>query len=327
MAVLVTERWSERNFTYAAGGVRTTRVFDVTGVSSLRAAIGAVESFDVSTLYNRPHPQAPFCWVDNQTGDPAGFSVWKVVISYASTPAGRHFNPGNPMQEPVVWNVDWNYLCQGADSDATGNPILNTAGDAFADNAPAETLNGFFVGDRIEAIYDAGQAVTFANAVNTQTVTINRTWTFHPGQLCCRTITPVTPITSASDYTTCRYRLEGRKGLRKDSDEMWDAFKLRILNQGTRAWVTDSGSPVLGPLAELINGQLSLISQPALLQANGIPYRSNYVVAKPNGGWGAPIANPNGLPTGAVVENTGVATFIKYFPRGTQLRDLTELRL
>lgn len=330
MSAVVTERWSERNVSFTTGTYRANRIFDVTGVTTQRDAIVAVVAYDTSTAYNATHPQSTYMYVDGQIGDPAGFNVWKVTISYSSNPAGRHFDPGNPLAEPVKYRFDWGTITEGFDRDAFGNIIQNTALQSFANAAPADVLNGWLICQRNEPFYNAQQAVAFSNAVNNTTVSFGpgHQWTLFKGQACCRRILPITPITASSVYVTVEYQIELRGGFKQDPDGYYDGFKLRIENVGTQGWWNNGGTKTRGPIIELIKGEVQNVSFPVRLDDVGKPMLSNYLIGKAaTPGYATPVAAPNNLPSTTTIESTGDAYFIKQFPACLKLLDLGTLGL
>jgi hypothetical protein len=333
MSVLVTERWSPPKLAYTSGGYRAQRVFDVTGVATQDSAIGAVVAHDATTAYNAKHPLSQWMYVDGQSCDMGGFTVAVVTISYASNPAGRHVDPGNPLTEPARYHFTWGTISTNADTDASGNPAMNTAGEPFSEPLPAEIVNGFLTVERNEPFYDATTAVDYQNAVNIAPVSFNNgAYGLLKGQACLRNSTAVTPITSAATFATIRYVIELRGGKTLDSDGFWDGFKVRALNQGRRAYWDDAGTKRIGNIMTLSQGTYTEVSSDVRLDPVGRPIRDEYKVAA-RSGVAAAVASPIALPTSAVLEATRdgngniVAYFCKYFPRGIQIRDLNTLGL
>lgn len=337
MPILVTERWSPPKASFGKDGIRANRVFDVTGVTTLTAAVAAVVSFDASTVYNAQHPLSTWMYVDNQDPELAGFNVYKVTISYSSTPAGRHIDPTNPLNEPYRYSFEWGTRTDGCDSDTFGNAIVNTAGGHFATDPPADFLDGFLTVERNEPFYNVLQALQYTNAVNNAGVTFGIAWTLLQGQACCRRIVPTSVITRASLFVTVKYTIELRTGLRQDSDGYWDAFKLRILDAGRRGWWSNSGTKTNGPIVETSSsGQPVSVSEDVLFNGAGVPLLGNYVIGTGVAGGNSTasaVSSPTVIANGAVVErvndSTGAAVsyWVKYFPKGIQLRDLSTLGL
>ena len=338
MAIVVTEKWSERSLGKAAGGWRGGRGFDVTGVTTEAAAIAAVVSFDGYTAFNHVHPQSAWLYVDSQHGAEVGFNFWHVAVTYASNPAGRHADPSSPLTEPYRYSFDWGSTTEGCDRDTYGNPIQNTAREAFSDLVPTDVLNGWLFVERNEPYYDALQAVALSNAVNNANVTFFSSWLLYQGQACCRRIVPTTPITSAAVYVTVKYAIELRRGFKLDSDGYWDGFKVRILNAGRRGFWnnTTSGLITSGPIIEVINGAVQNVGFDVRLDATGKPMEPNYQIgtlAAP--GYAAPVARPTSpaWPSTTIVERsndpagTAQAYFVKQFPESIVLKDLSALGL
>jgi hypothetical protein len=335
MAIMVTENWSEKKLYPASGGWRGSRGFIVTGVTTEAAAVAAVVSFDARTAFNAQHPQSSLLYVDGQPCDRVGFGHYHVGINYSSNPAGRHVDPANPLTEPYRYYFDWGSTTEGCDRDTYGNPIQNTAREAFSDLIPTDVLNGWMFVERNEPYYDAIQAVNFANAVNNADVTFFSSWLLHKGQACCRRIVPTTPITSAAVYVTVKYAIELRRGFKLDSDGYYDGFKVRILNAGRRGfWNNTSGTAISGPIIEWLNGAAQNVGQDVRLDNVGKPMESNYEINTTV--WpfhAAAVACPVALPATTVIEKSAdpsgaaIAYFVKQFPETVTLKDLSTLGL
>ena len=187
MSILVTEKWSGPKLTISSSAYRAARVFDVTGVLTQSQAVAAVAAFDPSTAYNAKHPNSIWMYVDSQDAVNTGLAFWTVTITYSSTPAGRHVDPGNPLNEPIQYAFQWSLTTQGTDRDYFGNVIQNSAGQSFSSLTPTDVLNGTMIAVRNEPFYDAYKAVTYSNAINSAPVSFGPAgvWNLDKGQARC----------------------------------------------------------------------------------------------------------------------------------------------
>jgi hypothetical protein len=259
--------------------------------------------------------------------------MWQVTIGYASSPAGRHFDPGHPLTEPIKYRFQWANTTEGCDRTNTGAIIQNAAGQSFSSLTPTDILNGWLIATRNEPFYDVARAVSYSNAVNNTALTIGPlgAWNLDSGQACCRRITCESDITTDAPYAVIQYAIELRGGFKKDADGNWDGFKTRIENDGTTGFYAGGG---FGPLVEVINGSIQNVSFPLRLDDKGFPLKAAtslsgpgyFVGTKALPGFALPVNNPS-PPTGLIYENAGDAYFVKCFPQTITLKDLNALGL
>lgn len=338
----VTERWQNKKLSKSGGGWRLVRIFDVTEVDSEKDAIDAVEAHDDTTAFNASPDESDLMYCSDRDGDQAGFRFWTVTITYSSSPEGRFFDHGNPLNEPTKWRVVPATEQTASSVDAYGFPIMNAAGQAFSTDPPAFQRFITLVGQRVEPYFNLQQAIQFTNAVNNVGVSFDGTWSLEKGQVCVRSIQPVSTITGAEPYVIVEYVIEIRQGDEDgpDDDGFFDGFKLRILNDGTEGFYDDGGVTKVGPLCRLVadpnNPSRSLpdkVSYPVLLDSDGIPLDSGiYVMVPPSvntQGYATPVES-DFLTFGTIAgtfEFTGFAWFVKVFPKGIQFRNIADLGL
>lgn len=332
MPPLVTEMWSPPKYDKNTSAYRAQRVFNVTGAASMDIAISLVNAEDPTTVYNAKHPLSPWMYVDGQSVDMAGFAYPRVTISYSSSPAGRHFDPGNALNEPIKYMPDWELETEGCVRDSFGNAIQNSAGQSFSTDPPTNVLNGTILINRYEAYYNMQMAVAYANAVCSAPFTFGPggIWTVDKGQAQLKIVKCLSEITTASPYALVQYQIKVKQGFVKDSDGYWDAFKLRILNEGTIGWhVPASGQKAAqAAIVESINNQWQNVSYPIRLKADGTPMQATYMIAHAGNVMpDPPVANPNTQPTTTIYEATADAVFVKVFPETVKLLDLNMLGL
>lgn len=95
--------------------------------------------------------------------------MWFVTANYGPwNPAekGDPADAGNPTQQPARWRVEWEVRPEPVWEDVDGNPILNTAGDAFDPPIERDNLIAILTVSRNEAEPDFASLITAANKVN-----------------------------------------------------------------------------------------------------------------------------------------------------------------
>jgi hypothetical protein len=332
---LVTKRWSGRGLTKSGGGWSHPIVYDVTDVTTEDDAIQAVEDAYPETAHNHESPYDDNMYCESRRGESTGFNFWTVTVTYTSTPAGRHFDHGSPLNEPTVWRVV-PAVEQGTSSvDALGKEVLNTSGQAFSSDPPAFNTFVTLIGQRIEPYFDLQKALQYTNAINDTPLTFDNNWTLEKGQMCCRFINLVSTVTGHEKYVVVEYIVELREGFTLDSDGYRDGFKIRILNEGTQGFYPDGEDRPAGPLCHLrVDPQTKQnvpekVSYPVLLDQQGRPVSEGIYVMCPKEvderGYTDPVGN-NDIYAG-VIEATDYAYYIKIFPSGYKFKNLADLGL
>jgi hypothetical protein len=335
MSTLVTKRWSTPKLGDTPSGITASDTYDISEVADLKEALLALEAAYPETKINATHPLSPFLICSGRNGSMAGFGLFAVEVTYGTTPAGQFPDNSNPLNEPAKYRLEWQNTTEAAGRDAYGNAVINAVGEPFSSDSPAEVFTGMLYVERNEPFYDAPKAVAYANAVNDAPVTFHGIWNFDKGQACHRKYSCLTPITGKEKYVTVQYAIELRGGYKKDSDGYWDGFKCRQPNKGNKGWYSDSGTPRLGLLGQIIDNQFQQVSEPVLMNGKGKPINAATTLSSPNGllvakhgsGYAVPIEGLDLLPFTTIVEYTGQAYFIKFFPEGIKLKNLSALGL
>lgn len=324
MAIEVTERWSDASATIADdlqwAATRAFDVFDSTGTMT------EADAWSVTPPVGQPHPYAPLLAVKSKTTKRVGpKKVIVVTLTYAVPTAGKFSDQQNPLKQPPV--VKWipGSQCEPIDQ-AFGKgdalvPILNAAGDWFQGNVSENYGTLFLSYKRNEPYYDVRKHLANENRCNSDSFVIPKAGAVEPGQARFVHYIPTMEETFAATYTPVEYLFEFRSGTKKDSDGLWDGFKKRIKNLGTRAWFAD---PVSGmnAMSELFDANDNRISSGVPLDDKGMPVDTTI---KPgqiiNGGKPTKypaIANPKPLPDGVTLEKAAYGVWwIKYRTKKT----------
>jgi len=166
----------------------------------------------------------------------------KVQLIYKTGPFGGEEATDDPLQAPVRYR--WRPITQGepTDIDIDGNPIINSAGDPFA-NPVQGFLNSYILeATRNEAGFNQQQAVMFQNAINSTAIQFGGS-TIEAGEAKCTGIYPANDFTLVDEYVPVTYQFEIRERLTLGDGRRITSFVHRILDQGRQAWLYD-GSKV-----------------------------------------------------------------------------------
>lgn len=320
MSLEVTERWSDRSLTIDSSNNswKATRAFDVwdpTGKMSDADVTNAVPPI------NDPHPDSPLLTVKTiQTKRPNPLNLAVATLTYTIAP-GAGSQQTDPLKAPpqAEWLVG--SRSDPLDQDIFQNSITNSAGDGFSSNTSDDVGTLFLSYQRNEPYYDVTKHQAYFNRLNNDTFTIPKAGGVQPG--CARFVhyKPTQKYTFAAKYVPVEYLFELKGGNKQDSDGLWDGFKKRILDQGTRGWYTDptSNNPARG---EFFDKNGNRLSSPIALNGKGMPIDSTIQC----GGYQntfftpyAPIANPTPLDKRIIADksNTGAAFFLKFLTKYT----------
>ncbi len=252
MPVQVTPRWSD----YKLGNKGATRVFDVSGVANGTEAYAACPF-----KFNQQHDENPQFKCDGWDCTEAGWQLYRVSFSFSQPEDGDEHNEDgngtNPTNNPprIKWEIG--NTSEPFDRDADGKAITNSAGDPFDQPVSKILPTVFLTITRFEnAPFDAQKAVKFSGTVNKSPITFEGI-TMAKGLMLCHSITPTTEYTVGAKFVEVAYNFEIRR----------DGHKARILDQGFRAWINDSGNK----LSELFVNKVQITAQ-VLLDGTGKPY-------------------------------------------------------
>ena len=314
MAV-VTENWSAYRI---KRGENAQRQWVVTGAADATAALAAVVAY--GGYPNAAHPQDARLLQKGQCdvsmNGPASFVV---ASSYELPESGQFGRDENPLDKPIEVSEAKGTFSEEAegDAEAVAQPIVDTAGFPYESNPAKEFTYRIITLRRNESTRQVSRSIAYEDHVNSDNFVIPLIGMVEPGQALCVAIEPTGPYTILSTYVPMQYVFWIRKGVVKDSDNLWDAWKFRLRSQGLRGWYDDSGTKKSGPFVWANSGER--ISGPILLDATGKPLETNSYkveVDPSQKDYRDAVAAPSPLP-GVYIETTSAAVYTKYakFPR------------
>lgn len=299
MAVEVTRNWTASRLSQQ---VSAHESFDVTGVTTLLQALNA--------------NGAPFGPVPKQ-----GVTHIDDPSLYASPPVGQIITPGahfrievdflplnlqvgiaptNPLDAPPKFSWSNEDEAEETDIDLFGNPLANSVGDPI-DPPPQIILTTRILRvTRWESNYSISTADAFEWKTNDDPIHVAKTDEVIPeGCMLCRAISPTGEYDERSTAIQIQYLFAVRA-----AGWLW-----RFLDHGYRAWYTDS-TDSKNKLAEFFSkADGTQFSRPCRLNGKGKPYAADSVILSKS----AKTPIEIGKPTGAHIEDTGKAVFLKYF--------------
>ena len=144
-------------------------------------------------------------------------------------------NDPNPLLRAPIVSFKWGKNSQQVDTDINGNPILNSALDAFKSNHSKNFSVRFLRITRYEPFYNESVAAQFVDTINNDSVVLQGI-TRSPGQVYCLGIAPAEDYQVGSPYVRVTYEFEirtpssgGLTALQKRHP-----FQPRLLDQGLR---------------------------------------------------------------------------------------------
>lgn len=314
MPVEVSERWHDETLHKDADSQQWTavRAFDVVGVLSTELAGQASgPPYGGVPRIGERHPRTPSLAARKVDPVRAGFGLYKVTVNYS---IGTFSGEEDPLKQPpkLKWDIGSESL--PVDHDPDGNPILNSALDAFDPPQSREFTTIFLTVTRNEPYFDLTKALNFSNRVNSSAFNIKGAGIVAPGQILCRSIKPNSEYIEGVRFVPICYEFELRPGKMADSDGMWDGFKYRLLDQGVRAFYDDKNKGrIYDADQRLAFPQVATTSDIRLDGMGGIYkvalFSGPFVLS--NGSASASVSQP-GPPKGAIIETTDNAVFLKY---------------
>ncbi len=298
MAITVTESWSNNRAEADSGGRKAWRTFQVTGTAD---PFMALEHADIPAL-NSAHPTKANLYVFRRgTPQREGPQFFTIEVEYRTGTQVGIGNDDDPInQAPTyTWNVA--LASEPVEQDIDGNPIVNSAGDSFAQTLSVTTHSITLDVERNEASFDPVFALDYVNKVNLGAWTIAGK-TVGEGQAKCMGIAPTSGYTLQDSYVRVRYSFEFRR----------EGFKVRVLDQGRRAVCTPIAN-TSGDAIEVKDIKVGneapeeSVSTECLLDGVGTPTTPG--VIPPSGFAFYPFG---GSPAGAELQTNDHATYLIY---------------
>jgi hypothetical protein len=282
------------------------RVYDI---------IGASHEFEARNARDMPkvghgHPKNVSLFVQAVAFKQEGPNFWMGTATYGSldTGGGGGEVSDDPLAEPIalLWRIGNTTV--PIDRDVEKNPIVNSAGDPFTTPPNIQFQTLFVEARRNERTFNPQIAVNFANAVNQDRFVIDGRTYASKGQAKVVSIAPDSEYQPRkAKFVSVVYIFELRA----------DGFKLRLMDQGTRAWAYKSGEVDEAPY-HILDKNDSPVTTDVPLNGRGIPKAGTYRYLATEGVDHiarkielTPKARPAG-PSGAEIESNDNATFLKY---------------
>jgi hypothetical protein len=262
MPAVATERWSDRRY---ARGKSATKAYDVVYAANEDEAVNA----NGVPGEGEKHPLDGRLFAEPPEASREGFNYYVVRVTYTLDEGGEGGTqrPDNPLDE--LPRIQWDIGSTGEafDRDVDGNPIVNSAGDAFDPPPSSDYVSVFFTISRNEQTYNAPQALVFQNKVNSTALSILGMFAVEPGQLRIISIKPTHDYDSSAEFVNVAYQFEARV----------DGHQLRILDQGQRGIYTNADDEI--SIGEIFDGDGNQVSSPVLLNGGGAPLNPQFKVA------------------------------------------------
>lgn len=191
----------------------------------------------------------------------------------------------DPLNAPPIITPEWSTTSEPLDQDAVLKiAVTNTAGDPFESELSYEYDDLTITIQRNEPFYPLAKAIQFKNTCNLGSYTIPNVGPISDGQALCKPIKVASGYTPNPLYVTCIYTLRLRA----------DGWKTRIKSQGYNGWYKDSTSGNR-MMAQIVDGRGQPRSTPALLDINGMPVETSFMIDSGfNGATGvSPVAAPS----------------------------------
>lgn len=290
MAATGTERYEGQKITVTNNKVTTVRAFDIK--TDLPNQFAYAYNWMVA---NHPigtgHPNWANLYVSNHTMDPKGANLFTGLVTYENATASIS---GDPTALAAKWNFNTSLENIAIDRDISGNPIVNSAYDAFDTNPTSSVM--YVTASATKWINNLVLA-TFLNYVGK---TNSATWNFgfgavYRGQALCVGIYPNGEITQGQTYYQIKYDFL----LKQDPIDDRYAHNLIILDQGYRAATTLENNLPYPPIVTA--GQL--VNKPQLLNGHGGNLK------------GSNVNGAAGTPAGATLSANANRVFMKWLTR------------
>ena len=309
MSVVATERFTNATGVREISGNWTgVRAWDVIGMTASDPIDQAINATGV--LVGSPYPNTTSL-VCKQIGVTENkLTMMTVVANYGiSTIVANDPNP--LLRAPVI---SWKRSRQSlpVDTDINGNPILNSATDAFRSNSSRNFNIKFLTFKRWESSYNQSLADAFDNAVNSDSFTIQGI-TYSPGQAQLVSYVPIEEYQETARFVHVCYELEIRtpSGSGLTALQQRHPFQRRLMDQGLRGIYQDPNNSNTKTLGNFFLGGSGgqQCNRDVLLNGQGVPIDSTIVVTQ--AGY---TAQTQTLPSTVLVDSaTTGANFLIYF--------------
>jgi len=321
MAIVYTEIWSERNQTRSVNedgspNWSATRAWDVVDTTKEDEAINAV----AEAALDAPHDRNPILKVKTNKADRSGFNSFKVTATYEIPKNGESHsekgegggdpgNSGSPLFTPPNYDFNESEESFATDRDIDGNPIVNSATEAFEGGATQVIKIYTYTITLNQPYYDANQAAEYLNTVNSGVFT-TPFGAFQKGEVKFSSVVPVEPFVKTAKFVRCAYSFKILLraffvGMPADASP-WDA---RFLDQGTNAFGAKAGGGK--ELGKIQTKARADVQRDIRLNGKGAPIDADNYFVFTSAGLGAGVDNI--IPPGARVETKGAGGIFAVF--------------
>ncbi len=311
---IATERFSNQlGVREISGNWTGTRAWDVVNFTSADLVDEAVAATGV--LVGSPYPNTTSL-VCTHIG-PTENKLTKIVVVANYGISQIVANDPNPLLRAPFISFRWGKESKQVDTDNNGNPILNSALDAFKSNHSKNFSVRYLTISRYESYYNEDQAAMYIDTCNGDSVTLQGI-VRNPGQVYCLGIAPAQEYQRGAPYVRVSYAFAiaspNTGGL--TANQIRYPWQFRVLDQGLRAQYQDPDNNNTKTLGNFWLGGTNAqqCTRDVLLNGQGEPIDSTILVTQ--AGY---TAVTQSLPSGVIVDTTSsAATFLIYMDYAEQ---------
>jgi hypothetical protein len=226
-------------------------------------------------------------------------------------------NDPNPLLRAPMVSFRWGKESKQVDTDINGNPILNSALDAFKSNHSKNFSVRYLTITRYESDYNESLAASYVDTINSDSVTLQGI-TRNPGQVYCLGIAPASEYQVGSPYVRISYAFAiaspNSGGL--TALQVRHPWQFRVLDQGLRAQYQDPNNSNKKTLGNFWLGGSNpqQCTRDVLLNGQGVPIDSTIMLTQ-----AGIAAVTQTLQSGVLSDTTSAAaTFLIYMDYAEQ---------
>ncbi|MDP9175610.1 MAG: hypothetical protein M3O30_17340 [Planctomycetota bacterium] len=271
---IATERFSDRRLRQSIEGNWTAqRGWDVIAYTS---ALDAVSSTGVALGDSHPLADSLSC----VSIEPEDDKLTKCIVRAQYAITSLNANPVDPTARAPFIGWKRSKISQPTDTDINGNPILNSAKDAFRTNGTRTFSVKFLRFTRWEPFFDSSVSDMYTDTVNNAAVVFEGI-SYDAGQVYLHAYLPVEDYQSGCNFVKNYYEFEIRtpKTSGLTVKQKRHPFQRRQLDQGLRAQYSSSGTNTFGNLW-LGGPSPAQATRDVLLNGKGQPIDSTIMVTQ-----------------------------------------------
>jgi hypothetical protein len=271
------------------------RVWDVDSVTNEVDAIDAV----VDAALGSGHPLSGLMTVSSNSANEERKGLWAVTANYTTIPPNN--GTGGEFDAPEFDWEEGNETFQ-ADTDIFGNPLVNSALDAYEGGYPRSIPTGFYVVTMDQPFFDAKQAASFRGVVFDDEL-VTPYGTFDKLETRCISIRPKETLKHGQKKQKVIYRIEVRlKAVWPEMPKEMSPFDISFVDQGAHGWAND------GKAYDIVSAVTPFDKRTARLNGDGTPFDSNESKL-----WNNKTAKAIDAPSGATVQDHVKCKKLFYF--------------